>query len=162
MSITRTPLGFFDASGAFVIANVVDANISRTLHGPTLGERPPAPPLQLGGIPMRPVIQLAYAASIITDVSEGTTFQIAPLTGPLALANPINPLDGQVVLWIFQQDGTGSRVVTLGSKFMLPSSATDPLGWSTAANAVDVLAAKYRADIAKWMIVSFVPGYANA
>lgn len=162
MSIPRTALGFFDASGAYVTANVVDANISRTLGGPTLGERPPAPPLQLGGIPIRPVVQLAYAATITTDASKGTTFQIAPLTGPLTLANPINAVDGQIVAWIFVQDATGSRVVTLGNKFMLPSSATDPLAWSTDGLAVDVLAAKYRADIGKWMIVSFVPGYANA
>jgi hypothetical protein len=49
--------------------------------------------------------------------------------------------------------------VTLGSKFVIPSSATSPLPFSTAANAMDILAATYHAGRDKWDIIAFVPGY---
>ena len=57
------------------------------------------------------------------------------------------------------QDGSGNRGVTLGGKFVIPSSATSPLPWSTAANKMDILAATYHSGRDKWDVVAFVPGY---
>ena len=103
-------------------------------------------------------MSLSYAATVNTDASLGATFEIGALTGNLTLANPTNPTDGQVVSWIIPQDSTGGRTITLGSKFAVPSSATTPLAWSTAANAADLFVAKYRLSADKWWVVSLL-GY---
>lgn len=103
-----------------------------------------------------PQIQsLTYAATITTDVSAGTLFRVT-LTGNLTLANPVNALDGQRVLWQFTQDGTGGRVLTLGAQFDVgPLTVT----LSTAAGKVDYLLAQYRASATKWDVLAFGSGY---
>jgi hypothetical protein len=104
------------------------------------------------------VVALAYAATLNTDASAGDIFDVT-LTGNVTLANPANPVDGKTLRWRIRQDGTGSRTVTLGNKFNIPSSATSPLPFSTAANKMDVLAATYHAGRDKWDIVALVMGY---
>jgi hypothetical protein len=104
------------------------------------------------------VATLTYAATVTTDASTGDLFDIT-LTGNVTLANPTNPVDGKTLRWRIRQDGTGSRTVTLGSKFAIPSSATSPLPFSTAANAMDILAATYHAGRDKWDVIAFVMGY---
>jgi hypothetical protein len=104
------------------------------------------------------VVALTYAATLNTDASSGDIFDVT-LTGNATLANPTNPVDGKTLRWRIRQDGTGSRAVTLGNKFVIPSSATSPLPFSTAANKMDVLAATYHAGRDKWDVVAFVMGY---
>lgn len=104
------------------------------------------------------VVALSYAATLNTDASAGDIFDVT-LTGNTTLANPSNPVDGKTIRWRVRQDGTGSRTVTLGNKFVIPSSATSPLPFSTAANKMDVLAATYHAGRDKWDVVAFVMGY---
>lgn len=104
------------------------------------------------------VVALTYAATLNTDASVGDIFDVT-LTGNATLANPTNPTDGKTIRWRIRQDGTGNRTVTLGNKFVIPSSATSPLPFSTAANAMDVLAATYHAGRDKWDVVAFVMGY---
>jgi hypothetical protein len=104
------------------------------------------------------VVALTYASTVTTDASQGSIFDLT-LTGNVTLANPTNPVDGKTIRWRIRQDGTGSRTVTLGNKFVIPSSATSPLPFSTAANKMDILAATYHAGRDKWDIVAFVPGY---
>ena len=104
------------------------------------------------------VVALAYAATLNTDASAGDIFDVT-LTGNTTLANPTNPVDGKTLRWRIRQDATGSRAVTLGNKFVIPSSATSPLPFSTSANKMDVLAATYHAGRDKWDVVAFVMGY---
>jgi len=104
------------------------------------------------------VVALTYASTLNTDASAGEVFDVT-LTGAATLANPSNPVDGQTLRWRIRQDGTGSRAVTLGNKFVIPSSATSPLPFSTAANKMDILAATYHAGRDKWDIIAFVMGY---
>lgn len=106
----------------------------------------------------KPPVTLAYAATVTTDAGAGQIFNLT-LTGNVTLANPANPVDGATLRWRIRQDATGSRTVTLGNKFVIPSSATSPLPFSTAANAMDILAATYHAGRDKWDVVAFVPGY---
>lgn len=96
--------------------------------------------------------------SVATDVGAGQIFDMT-LTGAITLSNPTNPIDGVTIRWRILQDGTGSHTVSLDTKFVIPSSASNPLPWSTAANAMDILAATYHAGRDKWDIVAFVPGY---
>ena len=104
------------------------------------------------------VVALTYAATLNTDASAGDIFDVT-LTGNVTLANPTNPVDGKTIRWRIRQDGTGNRTVTLGNKFVVPSSATSPLPFSTAANKMDILAATYHAGRDKWDIVALVMGY---
>lgn len=113
---------------------------------------------QAGGGGTTQVVPLTYAATITTDASAGDIFDVT-LTGNVTLANPTNPVDGKTLRWRIRQDATGSRTVTLGNKFVVPSSATSPLPASTTANAMDILAATYHAGRDKWDVVAFVMGY---
>ena len=104
------------------------------------------------------VVALTYAATLNTDASAGDIFDVT-LTGNATLANPTNPVSGKTLRWRITQDGTGSRTVTLGNKFVIPTSATSPLPFSTAASKMDVLAATYHAGRDKWDVIAFVMGY---
>ena len=103
-------------------------------------------------------VALAYAATLNTDASAGDIFDVT-LAGAATLANPTNAVDGKTLRWRIRQDGTGNRAVTLGNKFVIPSSASSPLPFSTAANKMDILAATYHAGRDKWDVIAFVPGY---
>lgn len=112
-----------------------------------------------GGGNSTTVVQLGdISETINTDASAGDIFDIT-LIGNTTLANPTNPVNGKTIRWRILQDGNGNRGVTLGDKFVIPSSATSPLPWSTAANKMDIFAATYHSVRDKWDIVAFVPGY---
>lgn len=114
---------------------------------------------QIGGGGSGPtVVALSYAATLATDTSAGDIFDVT-LTGNTTLANPTNPVDGKTIRWRITQDATGGRTVTLGGQFVIPTSATSPLPFSTAAGKTDVLAATYHAGRNKWDVVAFVMGY---
>jgi hypothetical protein len=115
-------------------------------------------PIQFHAGVLPKVVALTYAATLATDAAAGEIFDVT-LTGNVTLSNPTNPVDGKTLRWRIKQDGTGSRTVTLGNKFVIPSSATSPLPFSTAADKTDVLAATYHAGRDKWDVVAFVMGY---
>ena len=98
------------------------------------------------------------SGNVATNVSDGQIFDMT-LSGSTTLSNPTNAVDGVTIRWRITQDGTGGHTVALGSEFQIPSSATSPLPWSTAAGATDILAATYHAGRTKWDVVAFVPGY---
>ena len=101
---------------------------------------------------------LTYASTLATDASLADVFRVT-LTGNVTLSNPTNAIDGKAIVWEIKQDSTGSRTITLGDKFVIPSSATTPLAWSTAANKTDILAVRYHSASDKFLVVSMVPGY---
>ena len=103
-------------------------------------------------------VEISYSSTINVDAKYGDMFDIA-LTGNATLANPTNPVNGKTIRWRISQDATGGRTITLGNKFNIPSSASSPLPWSTAANKMDMLAATYHAGRDKWDVIAFVPGY---
>jgi hypothetical protein len=111
-----------------------------------------------GGGGSTTVVNLTFNTSLNTDASSGDIFDVT-LTDNVTINNPTNPVDGKTIRWRISQDGSGNRSVTLGDKFVIPSSATSPLPWSTAANKMDILAATYDAGRIKWDVVAFVPGY---
>jgi hypothetical protein len=111
-----------------------------------------------GGGAAPQVASLASGSTITTNASDADIFEVT-LAENATLANPTNGVDGQTVRWRIRQDSTGSRAVTLGNKFVVPSTATSPLPFSTAANKMDVLAATYHQGRDKWDVVAFVPGY---
>lgn len=100
----------------------------------------------------------SVSGTVNTDSSTAQVFDMT-LTGNITLANPSNGVNGVTVRWRISQNNVGNKGVTLGNKFVIPSSATNPLAFSTAANAMDILAATYHAGRDKWDIIAFVPGY---
>ena len=74
--------------------------------------------------------------SITIDFSAHQNF-VLTLTGNVTLANPSTEAVGQAGVFVFIQDGTGSRTLSLGSDYESPASGGITL--STAAAAVDVV-----------------------
>ena len=74
--------------------------------------------------------------SITIDFSAHQNF-VLTLTGSITLANPSTEAVGQAGVFVFIQDGTGSRTLSLGTDYESPASGGITL--STAANAVDVV-----------------------
>lgn len=54
----------------------------------------------------------AFAASPAPDPTAGEIYAMAALTGAVTVANPVNAAQGQRLLFIWTQDGTGGRTVT--------------------------------------------------
>lgn len=92
---------------------------------------------QFGGGQSAPPVTVAYAASVALDMDTGTNFDIGALTGNITLANPTNQVVGQSGRIRLTQDGTGSRILTLGTHFKTPGGAGIVL--TTTASAKDVL-----------------------
>jgi hypothetical protein len=111
-----------------------------------------------GGGGSTTVVNLTFNTSLNTDASSGDIFDVT-LTDNVTINNPTNPVNGKTIRWRISQDGSGNRSVTLGDKFVIPSSASSPLPWSTEPNKMDIFAATYHSGRDKWDVVAFVPGY---
>lgn len=100
---------------------------------------------------------LVDGATINTDCRAGNHF-VVTLGGNRTLANPTGATDGQRIIFEFIQDGTGTRTITLGSKFAL---GTDISGvtLTTTVNKRDFMGVIYRESADKFYVVAFVKGY---
>lgn len=85
------------------------------------------------------VFGITDAATVTPDLSASDDFRWT-LAGNRTLANALNPYDSQVFNVQLIQDATGSRTLTLGSKYKFPGGAPT---LSTAANAVDLISCQY-------------------
>jgi hypothetical protein len=100
---------------------------------------------------------LTFAATVAVDASLGNDFTLT-MTGPATLGNPTNSSNGQKILFAIRQDGTGSRVLTLGSDYRLGTDIPSVV-LSTAANKTDYLGVRYNATDSKWDVIAFTKGY---
>lgn len=95
---------------------------------------------------------LTDAANIATDVSLANRFTVT-LAGNRNLSAPSNPTDGQKVVWIFTQDGTGNRTLTFDAIFDFGNMPT--LILSSAAGKRDYLGAIYNSTAVHWDVVAY-------
>lgn len=102
-------------------------------------------------------IDVRFASVITINASAGNTFRVT-LTNSVTLGNPENAQDGQSLAYELIQDGTGSRTVTLGSKFAFGTSITAFTATTTASKR-DYLGVKYSADTDKFYVVALAQGY---
>lgn len=102
-------------------------------------------------------VALTDAATIAVDASLGNRFRVT-LGGNRTLGNPSNPGDGQQLVFELIQDATGSRTITLDTKYALGTDITS-VTLTTTANKRDFLTAIYNSTADKWFIVGFVKGY---
>lgn len=101
------------------------------------------------------VVALTDGATINTDASAGNVFKVT-LAGNRTLAAPTNPSAGQECVWVFTQDGTGNRTITLNAVFRNLTGLSS-ITLSTAAGAVDYMTAVYNLEDTKWDVIGFVP-----
>lgn len=106
------------------------------------------------------VVTLTDGANIATNAALSNRFKVT-LGGNRTLSAPTNPTDEQQCVWLFIQDGTGNRTITLdtgagGFKF---GSDITAITLSTAANKRDRMTAIYDAAANKWEVVGIVRGY---
>lgn len=90
-------------------------------------------------------IALTDGATITPDLNTGINFSVT-LGGSRTLANPTNAKTGQSGVIIVTQDGTGSRVLTYGTKYKFPGGAAVGGVLSTAAGSVDVISYYVRSN----------------
>lgn len=102
-------------------------------------------------------VALTDATTVATNAALGDHFRVT-LGGNRTLGNPTNAVDGQRILWEIIQDGTGSRTITLDTKFALGTDLT-AVTLSTAAGKRDFLGAFYNSGTDKFYVTAFVKGY---
>jgi hypothetical protein len=100
---------------------------------------------------------LTDAATIATDASLGNHFRVT-LGGNRTLGNPTNAVDGQKIMWEIKQDGTGTRTLTLDTKFALGTDIT-AVTLTTTINKRDFLGVVYNSTDDKFYVIAFVKGY---
>jgi len=95
---------------------------------------------------------LTDGANIATDASlvPNDAVCYVTLAGNRALDNPTNPTAGQRIVYRFTQDGTGSRTITLGSKFR---TGVYTITLSTTAGASNYMGVVYNLTDDKWDVV---------
>lgn len=102
-------------------------------------------------------VNLTDGATIATDASLGNLFRVT-LGGNRTLSNPTNATDGQLMTWSLKQDSTGSRTITLDTKFRFGTDITS-ITLTTTPSKTDHLGARYNAVDDKFDVIAFVRGY---
>ena len=105
---------------------------------------------------MTPVV-LKDASSIAVDATMGSHFYVT-LGGNRTLANPIGAADGQHFIFEIIQDGSGSRTLTLDTKFAFGTTLAS-ITLSTTAGLRDFIGVIYRKSTDKFYVVAFTDGY---
>jgi hypothetical protein len=98
----------------------------------------------------------AYSATLTYDASTSNDFRTI-LTGNVTIAAPTSPINGQKILVVLEQDGTGSRVATWNSVFNFPTAAGTSV-LTTTANKVDYFLFRYNSTATKWVCLATIPG----
>lgn len=102
------------------------------------------------------VIALTDGATISVDSSLGNDFRVT-LGGNRTISNPVNPADGQMIVFELTQDATGGRAVTWGSAFAFGATGQPTL--STSAAKTDQIGFKYNAAKAAWLFTGSTLGF---
>lgn len=92
---------------------------------------------------------VAFSATAMTLNCDASNVFTTTLTANVTTAPALSSAnDGQTINWFLTQDATGSRTMTWPTTFKWPGGTAGVL--STAANAVDMLVATYRAAPGHW------------
>ena len=90
------------------------------------------------------------ATAAIVNCALADVFSLAMTANITTAPTFSNPKDGQTIRVFISQDATGSRTMTWPTSFKW--AAATPVALSTAANAVDMLTATYRAATGFWYV----------
>lgn len=100
---------------------------------------------------------LTDASTIAIDASTGNFFTVT-LGGNRTLGNPTNAVDGQKLLFRIRQDGTGTRTLTLDTKYRLGTDITSTT-LTTTINKTDYIGVVYHASDDKFDVIAMTKGY---
>jgi hypothetical protein len=103
------------------------------------------------------VVSLTDDTTIAIDASLGQQFSVT-LGGNRTLENPTNAENGQLLLFIIRQDGTGGRTLTADTKFRFPESF-DAFEISDVANSVSYIGVRYHQSDDSFDVLDIKAGY---
>jgi len=92
-------------------------------------------------------VALTDAATVATDASLSNAFYLEVLQN-FTLGNPTNPVDGQVIRYVFEQGAGGPYTITFGSAFGFQLAQHPSL--TATVGAFDYFSAEYSSDAAEW------------
>lgn len=155
-----------DLAGSIAITKIT-MNTARLL-GRTTASAGAVEELSLGyGLAMASGVLRTAVPSVVV-LTDGATVSVdATLRGPYrltlggnrTLANPTGAVDGQIMTFEFIQDATGSRTITLDTKFIYGADITAVV-LSTAANKRDFMTVQYNSSLDKFAVIAFTKTYA--
>ena len=103
------------------------------------------------------VIPLTDEATIAVDASKGNLFTVT-LGGNRTLGAPTNPTPGQMIVFRFEQDGTGTRTLAYNAAYRFSTDIPSPT-LSTGGGDIDYLGFIYHEDDDKWDCIGKVFGF---
>jgi hypothetical protein len=115
-------------------------NLGVNLNGTPVSSGPVTLNISAGALTASSVVStITYAATVAPNAALANTFKIT-LTGNVTFNVPTNAVPGAKYKFEFVQDGTGSRLLTLGTGYKTAGGAP---ALSTAANAIDFIDAYF-------------------
>lgn len=103
------------------------------------------------------VVSLTFASNIAVDASKGNDFRITLTASTGTIANPTNPVDGQMIKFQITQGTGGSFTVSWDTKYDFGVNGAPTL--STTAGKVDIIGFVYNAALAKWCCAGSALGF---
>lgn len=100
-----------------------------------------------------PFVSVTDGPTVTLDAANGKNRSLT-LGGNRAMGVPSGAADGQDVLLLVQQDGTGGRTLTWNAVFNFENGITPTL--TTTAGAVDMFLMTYNATLNKWLVRTFL------
>lgn len=104
------------------------------------------------------VVQLADAATIAVDASQGNDFRVA-IAGNRTMGTPTNPVNGQQIIFQVTQGPGGPFALGWASGYEFSADLPQPTLSSTAGQ-TDLLGFIYNAAKGTWLLAAFVNGFA--
>ena len=103
------------------------------------------------------VVALTDAATIAVDASLGDDFRVT-VEGNRAMGNPVNPTDGQQIIFQVTQGNGGAYTLGWGTAYEFSTALPQP-SLSTAPGQTDLLGFIYSASKNKWLLAAYVNGF---
>jgi len=103
------------------------------------------------------VVNLADAATIAVDASQGNDFRVT-IAGNRTMGNPANPADGQQIIFQVTQGSGGSFTLAWASAYEFSPGLAQPT-LSTTAGQTDLLGFVYNAAKGTWLLAAFLNGF---
>jgi hypothetical protein len=103
------------------------------------------------------VVNLTDAATIVVDASLGNDFRVT-IAGSRTMGTPVNPANGQQVIFQVTQGSAGPFELTWASGYEFPANLPQP-SLSTGAGQTDLFGFVYNAADGTWLFVGFVNGF---
>lgn len=103
------------------------------------------------------VVMLADADPIAVDASLGNDFRVT-LAASRTMGNPVNPADGQRIVFQITQGGAGQAAIAWDTAYEF-TTLLPPPALSTAPGQTDVLGFVYNEAKGRWLLAAFVNGF---